>query len=40
MREINALVERWRQRPQRDDDGRLTYSVYQLIQPYPGREED
>ena len=36
MREINATVEGWRQRTQgRDDDGRTTYSVYQLIQPYP-----
>jgi len=42
MREINELVERWRQRPQGADDGRMTYSVYQLIQPYPGdlREDD
>jgi predicted ArsR family transcriptional regulator len=43
MREINELVETWRQRPQGVDDGRITYSVYQLIQPYPeaegGREE-
>jgi DNA-binding transcriptional ArsR family regulator len=43
MREVNELVETWRQRPQGVDDGRVTYSVYQLIQPYPevegGREE-
>ena len=36
MREINALVESWRQRTATGtDDGRTTYSVYQLIQPMP-----
>src|SRR6478736_5651454 len=36
LREVNDLVEGWRQRTQgAADDGRITYSVYQLIQPYP-----
>ena len=35
MGEINDLVEAWRQRTAGTDDGRVTYSVYQLIQPYP-----
>lgn len=42
MREVGEVVERWRtanQAPGGDQaagDDRLTYSVYQLIQPYPG----
>lgn len=41
MREVNALVEQWRRRTQgtAEDDGRITYSVYQLIQPFPGPGE-
>jgi DNA-binding transcriptional ArsR family regulator len=40
MREVNATIEAWRHRTQgSDDDGRITYSVYQLIQPYPGPGE-
>ena len=36
MIEINEIVERWRQQNQGGvDDDRITYSVYQLIQPYP-----
>ncbi len=40
MREMSAVVEAWRARTQAGpqggaDDGRQTYSVYQLIQPYP-----
>lgn len=34
--EIEALHERWRERTRGRDDGRTTYSVYQLLQPYPG----
>ncbi|MEV7429420.1 helix-turn-helix domain-containing protein [Nocardioides sp. NPDC092400] len=41
--EINAVVEHWRRRTQGPhagaDDGRQTYSVYQLIQPMPGAAE-
>ena len=40
MREVNELVERWRKRTQGAEGDRVTYSVYQLIQPYPGPEED
>lgn len=36
MRELNGLVEQWRRRTQGGEGDRLTYSVYQLIQPYPG----
>jgi hypothetical protein len=36
---MSEVVDRWRDRTQGSaDDGRLTYSVYQLIQPYPGPE--
>ena len=39
MGEVNAIIEAWRQRTQAPpgavDDGRVTYSVYQLIQPLP-----
>ena len=37
--EMSDVVERWRRRTQEAQDpgdGRSTYSVYQLIQPYPG----
>ncbi|MDN4160742.1 winged helix-turn-helix domain-containing protein [Nocardioides abyssi] len=47
MLEINDVVEQWRRRTQGPgasgvaDDGRRTYSVYQLIQPMPdGRPAD
>ena len=40
MREINELVEGWRKRTQVADGDRVTYSVYQLIQPLPGPEGD
>lgn len=33
--EIEQLHQRWRDRTRGHDDGRVTYSVYQLIQPYP-----
>ncbi|MGB0101947.1 MAG: helix-turn-helix domain-containing protein [Nocardioides sp.] len=37
--EMTAVVERWRQRTQgKEGDDRATYSVYQLIQPYPDYE--
>ena len=41
MREVQAVVEEWRRRTQgtSEDDGRTTYSVYQLIQPLPRPEE-
>jgi predicted ArsR family transcriptional regulator len=39
LKEMSEVVDRWRDRTQGSaDDGRLTYSVYQLIQPYPGPE--
>jgi predicted ArsR family transcriptional regulator len=44
MREMSEVVERWRRKTQADEgaegDERLTYSVYQLVQPYPGPEPD
>lgn len=33
--ELEELQQRWRERTRGHDDGRVTYSVYQLIQPYP-----
>lgn len=39
LTEMGEVVERWRQRTQGRDDERTTYSVYQLIQPYPEPEE-
>lgn len=36
--EYDALVERWRQRTQKGVD-RTTYSLYQLVQPYPDGAE-
>lgn len=38
--EIEQVVERWRARPQDDDVDRLTYSVYQVVQPYPEAHDD
>jgi predicted ArsR family transcriptional regulator len=35
LAEMAEVVERWRQRTQDAADERTTYSVYQLIQPYP-----
>ena len=35
LEEMGELVDRWRQRTRGSDDERTTYSVYQLIQPYP-----
>ncbi|MDF1605067.1 helix-turn-helix domain-containing protein [Nocardioides sp. YIM 152315] len=43
LEELGAVVQRWRARTQGTGDGRVTYSVYQLIQPYPvpaGTAED
>ena len=34
--ELQEVVERWRRRARGADDDRMTYSVYQLIQPLPG----
>jgi hypothetical protein len=36
--EIQQLQNRWRERTQGTDDGRTTYSVYLLIQPYPDQD--
>lgn len=33
--EFMELQNRWRERTRGHDDGRTTYSVYQLVQPYP-----
>jgi DNA-binding transcriptional ArsR family regulator len=33
--EVDELQRRWRDRTRGRDDGRTTYSIYQLIQPYP-----
>lgn len=33
--EMEAMLQRWRDRTRGHDDDRVTYSVYQLIQPYP-----
>ncbi|HEY0952051.1 ArsR/SmtB family transcription factor [Nocardioides sp.] len=35
LEELSELVERWRRRTQEAEGERTTYSVYQLIQPYP-----
>ncbi|ABL83818.1 MULTISPECIES: helix-turn-helix domain-containing protein [unclassified Nocardioides] len=35
LEEMGELVERWRRRSQDGPGERVTYSVYQLIQPYP-----
>jgi DNA-binding transcriptional ArsR family regulator len=40
-RQLGELVEGWRQRTRASgDDGRLTYSVYQLIQPLPEADRE
>ena len=39
VNEIQALHQRWRERTKGHDDGRTTYSVYQLVQPYPDLPE-
>lgn len=39
MRELSEVIDGWRQRTQGPDDGRVTYSVYQLIQPYPEADD-
>jgi predicted ArsR family transcriptional regulator len=33
--EVEAMNKRWHARTRRRDDDRVTYSVYQLVQPYP-----
>lgn len=33
--EVEGLHQRWRERTRGHDDGRTTYSIYQLFQPYP-----
>ncbi|MDH2413299.1 helix-turn-helix domain-containing protein [Nocardioides sp. CER19] len=33
--EVHALRQRWRERTKGSDDGRMTYSVYELVQPFP-----
>lgn len=38
LEEMSGVVERWRRKTQGGGDGRSTYSVYQLIQPYPEPE--
>jgi len=38
LEEMTELLERWRQRTQEAGGERTTYSVYQLIQPYPELE--
>ena len=38
--DVEALNRRWRERTRGRDDGRITYSNYQLIQPYPELPED
>lgn len=38
--EIQAVNQRWRTRTQGSDVERVTYSVYQLVQPYPSREQE
>lgn len=39
MEELGAVLQRWRERTQGSDDERSTYSIYQMIQPYPERPE-
>jgi DNA-binding transcriptional ArsR family regulator len=40
MAELSAVVERWRVRTRGTGGDRETFSVYQLIQPYPGPDPD
>jgi DNA-binding transcriptional ArsR family regulator len=37
--EFRQLQNRWRERTRGHDDGRITYSIYQLVQPYPDMAE-
>jgi hypothetical protein len=37
--EFHELQNRWRERTLGHDDGRTTYSIYQLVQPYPDLPE-
>jgi DNA-binding transcriptional ArsR family regulator len=37
--DVEALHQRWRDRTRGHDDGRVTYSVYQLVQPYPDQPD-
>jgi DNA-binding transcriptional ArsR family regulator len=39
MEELGAVLQRWRERTQGSEDERETYSIYQIIQPYPERPE-
>ena len=39
MEELGAVLQQWRERTQGTDDERSTYSIYQMIQPYPERPE-
>jgi predicted ArsR family transcriptional regulator len=39
MEDLGAVLQRWRERTQGRDDERSTYSIYQMIQPYPERPE-
>jgi DNA-binding transcriptional ArsR family regulator len=38
--EYVELQNRWRERTRGHDDGRTTYSVYQLVQPYPALPDE
>jgi DNA-binding transcriptional ArsR family regulator len=37
--EFRQLQNRWRERTRGHDDGRTTYSIFQLLQPYPHLDE-
>ena len=37
--EFRQLQNRWREKTRGHDDGRITYSVYQLVQPYPDAQQ-
>src|SRR5690349_9069465 len=37
--DFRQLQNRWREKTRGHDDGRITYSVYQLVQPYPDMEQ-
>lgn len=39
MEELGDVLQGWRERTQGSDDDRVTYSIYQIIQPYPERPE-
>lgn len=38
--EMETMLQRWRDRTRGHDDARVTYSVYQLIQPYPNDPDE